>query len=291
LAALERAETLAEGAPRSALLRLWATEGAVRYRLDRPAEAAVWIERALGLAEELGSQEIAANCMLNLSLVCDELGSPDESLRWAERAVERSQLIGADRQLAFSLLHLTALLIDALRLDEAEAALARLSEPVERMDSDEARYSARAREAEFALARGQFGRALEAATRGHDLAQEHPRNQANFHILRTQALLGLSRPGEALAEARLGRAELSTVGASADAEEAMAYAAQALRALGREGPERDELRALQVVCTFSAALEKALGAQGDAARRLWSAEARRLAIHPRWKAELEAMGL
>ena len=286
--ALARAEALAEGMPRAAVLRLWVNEGAVRIRLDRPAEARTWLLRALELAESLGGQESAANCMLNLSLVCQEDGLSDESLLWAGRAVERSALVGAERPLVFSLLHLVTLHIDALRLDDAEAALARLGACLDRLDSDEARYNRHAREAELSLVRRQFQRSLDSAERGLALAAAHPRNEAALRVLRAQALLGLDRTAEALDEARCARATLAALGADGDAEEALAVAARAQRRLGADGAERRELRALSAPCSFAAALEKALADGDEGERGRWRAAAAHLATHARWKAELDA---
>jgi tetratricopeptide (TPR) repeat protein len=287
LASLASAEALADGAPQSLVLRLWADEGAVRFRLDRHEEARQWLQRALDLAERTGALEMAANCMLNLSLTCDELGESDEALRWAENAVERSALVGAERQHVFSLLHLATILLDALRLDESEATLARLADGLARLDSDEARYICSARQAELSLARGRHAQALEVIERGASLAAEHPRHSAGFQVLRAHALIGLSRPAEAYDEAVDARAKLRALGADVDAEEALALAARALRQLGREGAERGELRMLQTPRAFAAALEKTLDASNLRERNEWRAAAARLAQHARWRAELD----
>jgi tetratricopeptide (TPR) repeat protein len=288
LKALARAEALAVGADPTTTLRLWANKGAVLQRLERPNEAKEWISRALELAEQVGRQEWAANCLLNMSFNCQDLGENEEALRWAERAVERAALIGADRQHVFALMSFTALLVDAMRLDDAESALARLADPVERLDSDEARYNFCAREAEVAIARGQFDRALAAADRGLAIVRDHPRHQANFLILRAQAHVGLGRHEEAYEESSRARAELTALGVDSDAEEALAVAVRTLRALGRDGPERAELRRLAEPQTFPAALEKLLAAEDENERRRWTQAANRLATHSRWKAELAA---
>jgi serine/threonine-protein kinase len=288
LAALARAEALAADIPQWLLLRLLLEEGNVRLQLDRMEEARGWLQRAMDLADELGAQELAAKCMHNLSLVCVELGEPDQSLRWSERAVERAALIGADRPHVFALLNLSGLLVDALRLDDAESVLVRLAESLDRLDSDEARYNCRAREAEVALARGQFDRALRAIEDGLQLAAAHPRNQAGFRVLRAQCLLGLHRVEEALEDARRSRAALAAVGAECDAEEALAIAARALRELSLDGDEREELRKIAAPRTFAAALEKLSEATDDAERARWRDSAQRLAQHARWRAELDS---
>jgi hypothetical protein len=220
--------------------------------------------------------------------VCDDLALPEPSLRWAERAVERAALIGADRQQVFALLNLSSLLIDALRLDEAEAVLVRLAESIDRLDNDEARYARCAREAELAVARGQFDRALDAIDRGLSVAAVPPRHRCGFRVLRAQALLGAGRAEDAYVEARGARSTLADLCADSDAEEALAYAARALRELGRTGPERDELRSIRTAQTFAAALEKTIDAVDESERRRWHDEATRLARNARWKSELSA---
>jgi hypothetical protein len=287
LAALASAEALAGDASPIARLRLLADAGNVRFMLDQHVEAMASLHRALLLADELGAQEYATNCMLNLSLACDEAGRSEDAFSWAEKAVERATVVGADRQLAFSLSHLAGLLVDALRLDDAEAVLPRLHDVLDRLDSDEARYSACAREAELALARGAHDRALTAAERGYELAAAHPRNRAIFQTVKSRALLGINRTDEALEEARRARAALLAVGAEADAEEALACAARALRKLGRDDGERAALRALTDVRTFDAALERLAEARGGVERESRLARAAALARNARSRRELE----
>jgi tetratricopeptide (TPR) repeat protein len=202
--------------------------------------------------------------------------------------VERAALVGADRQHVFSLLQLATLLLDALRLDDAQAIIGRLSESLERLDSDEARYACCAREAELCLARGRHQDALAVIDRGLALAARYPRHQAGFQVLRAEAFLGLHRTEEAYAEAVEARSALVAVGADADAEEALALAARALRLSGRCGPERDELRSVDEPRTFTAALERLLDAESLSERDRWRAAAERLARHARWRAELAA---
>jgi tetratricopeptide (TPR) repeat protein len=289
--ALAKCEALADRlAPRD-LLQHWVNETAVHFRFDHMDEAMRWAERALAKAEELGVAQIAAMCMHNLSLICDELGDGTAALAWAERAVERAALVGADREHVFALSNLTMLLTDALRLEEAEAALARLAIGVDRLDSDEARYNACARDAELAIARGSCDRALAAVNRGVDLAAAHPRNSAIFHTMRSHALLGLARAAEALEEARGARAKLVELGADADAEEALACAARALRMLGRGDAERAELRGLVDVQTFEAAIERVHDARGEAERDSRLARAAELARNPRSRRELKLVSI
>jgi tetratricopeptide (TPR) repeat protein len=288
LAALAAAEALAGGAPRLSVLVLWSQQGVVRVRIDRHAEAKEWLQRALTLADEIGAQEHALNCMHNLSLACEELDLPGESIRWAEGAVERAALVGADRQYVFSLLHFATLLLDALRLDEAEATLTRLSESLERLDSDEARYNCCAREAELCLVRGRHANALAVIDRGLALAARSPRHHAGFQLLRAEAFLGLHRTEEAYGEAVQARSAFVAIGADTDAEEALALAARALRQSNKRGAERDELRSLVEPRTFIAALERTLDAESLLERDRWRAAAERLARHARWKAELAA---
>jgi tetratricopeptide (TPR) repeat protein len=289
LAALDRAHTLSASASKQTRMRVWADSGNVLIRIDRPAEAKPLLQRALPAAEELGDQAIAVNCMLNLSLGCDSLGESAAALRWAERAVERASIVGADRQHVFSMLHLAMLHLDALRLDDAEVILARIGESLDRLDSDEARYIHCAREAEVAIVRGQFDRALDAAERGLAIVRDHPRSRANFLILRAQAHLGLGRQEAAYEESSRARAELTALGVASDAEEALAVAVRALRALGRDGPELGELRSLAEPLTFPAALEQLLAAADDEERRRSAEAANRLATHARWRAELAAV--
>jgi tetratricopeptide (TPR) repeat protein len=290
LAALARAEALGDSVSQLTRLRMYVDEGNVRFRLDRHAEALDWLRRGLELAEKSGAQEYTVNCMVNVSLACDELGRTEESLAWAERAADRAALIGADRQRVFAMLHLAALLIDDLRLDEAEAVLARLGDGLERLDSDEARYACCAREAEVAVARGQFERALNAVARGTSYIREQPRHQAGFLVLRAQALLGLGRNEEAYDEAVRARSALAALGVDSDAEEALALGARALRHLGRDGRERAELRSVTAPKTFAAAVEKMNDAASDAERGHWRSSAKRLAHHRRWRTELESHG-
>jgi len=291
LAANTRAEELAAGADPVTTLKLWLNMGTVCLRLDRSEEAEQWLRRALEAAERLGYQQWAVNCMHNLSLICDDLHRPDESLAWAERAVERATLIGADRQEAFALSNLIALLIDSMRLEDAEAALSRLEVAVDRLDSDEARYMTHARESELALARNQFERAIAAARRGHALATGHPRNQAGFLLLSARGQIGVARFEEALATARRAGVDLAPFGGGPDAEEALAYAARALRAMDQEGAEREALRSLSAPQTFAAAFELLADAHDDDLRRRRRAEATRLARCERLKAELAAQNI
>jgi tetratricopeptide (TPR) repeat protein len=288
MAALTKAEALSDGVSPSARLLHCLNGGVVRFRLDRFVEAKEWLLRALELAELVGAQEYAVNAMANLSLVCDDLGSFDDSIRWAERAVERAALVGADRQHVFASLHLAMLLVDSVRLDEAEVVLARIADGLDRLDSDEARYIRFARDAELALARGQFNEVLSAADRGLALAAAHPRNQAAFWVLRAQAELGLRRDADAYDDARRARAVFTELGADVDAEEALALAARAARQLGEVRQERAELRSLVEPRSFAAALEKLLDSTDSGDRTRWRRSAERLARHARWRAELAA---
>jgi tetratricopeptide (TPR) repeat protein len=254
-------------------------------------EAMRWGERTLAKAEELGVPQVAAACMHNLSLISETAGDVTAALAWAERAVERAALVGADREHVFALSNLTMLLTDALRLDEAEAALARLAIGVDRLDSDEARYNAFARDAELAIARGSCDRSLAAVNRGVDLAAAHPRNSANFHTMRSHVLLGLGRAAEALEEARGARKKLVELGAETDAEDALACAACALRMLGRDGAERAELRDLADIRTFEAAIERVHDARGEAERDSRLARAAGLARNARSRRELKVASM
>jgi hypothetical protein len=220
--------------------------------------------------------------------VCDELGMPDDALRWAERSVERAALIGADREHVFSMLHLAMLLIDSLQLDDAEALLARLAEPLDRLASDEARYTFLARAAELALARRRFDAALEVADRGLAMESVPARDRAAMVMLRAHALLGLRRFEDAYGAARSARSVAVRLHADADAEEALAAAAAALRGLGRTGHEREELRALDAPSTFAAALERLLDADEAPERAARRLEAEGLARNARLMAELDA---
>jgi tetratricopeptide (TPR) repeat protein len=275
--ALAKIEALADRLSPRDLRAHWVNETAVHNRFDRVDEAMRWGERTLAKAEELGVPQVAAACMHNLSLISETAGDVTAALAWAERAVERAALVGADREHVFALSNLTMLLTDALRLDEAEAAFARLAIGVERLDSDEARYSACGREAELAIARGSYDRALAAVNRGLELAGAHPRNSANFHAMRSRALLGLGRAAEALEAARGARKKLVELSAEADAEDALACAACALRMLGRDGAERAELRDLADVRTFEAAIERVHDAHDDTQRNARFARASELA--------------
>ncbi len=286
LSALARAEELAIHADTATTLRLSVGKGTVLHRLDRQGEAEAWMKQALDLAERLGRQEWAANCMHNLSVLNSDLGRRDEALRWAERAVDRAAVIGADRQQAFALSNLADLLISAMRLDDAEAALARLADPVERLDSDEARYNVFARESELALARGQFERAAAAADRAEALAGAHPRNRANIVLLKAQAELGMRRFEDALASARRARKALTEIGAEAEAEDALAHAARALRELRRPGAERDELARMESPLSFAAAVERMVESPDDIERERRRATAAALATDARLEAEL-----
>jgi tetratricopeptide (TPR) repeat protein len=286
--ALTKAEALSDGVSQGARLLLCLNGGVVRFRLDRFVDAKEWLLRALELSEQVGAQEYAVNAMANLSLVCDDLGSLDESIYWAERAVERAALVGADRQHVFASLHLATFLIDSVRLDEADVVLARITDELERLDSDEARYSRFARQAELALARGQFGVVLEAVDRGLTLASAHPRNQAGFWVLRAQAQLALRRHEEAYDDARRARSVFTALGADVDAEEALALAARAARQLGEIRQESEALRSIAEPRSFAGALERLLDSTDPMDRARWRQAAERLARHGRWKAELAA---
>ncbi len=288
LRALSAAETLALDVPRPLLLRLWATEGTVRYRADHYQDARVWWERALALAEELGAHEEAAVTLHNLGLTCQDLGLPDEAAAWALRAADRATAIGADRVVVFALLQLAALQVAALQSDAAEATLAKARPVLDRCHSDEAEYAFCARETEIALARHTFDRALARADRGVALSHLHPRNEASFGLLRALALLGLDRAEDALDVARATRAAFYRLGAEEEGEEALALTARALRTLGRSGREIAELRALTAATTFTGALERAMAETGEARERL-RPDAERLARTARERAELRTL--
>jgi hypothetical protein len=166
--------------------------------------------------------------------------------------------------------------------------LARLVEPLDRLASDEARYVSCARAAELALARRRFDAALREADRGLSVETAPARHRAAILMLRAHSLLGLRRFEDAYEDAKTARSISVRIGADADAEEALAAAAAALRGLGRTGPERAAIETLKAPSTFAAALERAVACDDASERTLRRSEAERLARNARLRAELQA---
>lgn len=287
LQVLERAGARSGGASRVRVLELWNTQGTVRWRLGRFAEARACFEKALPLAEEVGYLDRSATLFHNMGLVASDLGRSAEAMEWMEKAVERALLVGNRLVLQRSRILRAALLVSELRLEEASAALDEVEPGLAGLDSMDASFLYLSCRAEIEIARGRPREALPWIAKCLPIAGGHARQAAEFRALRARALIECGLREEALGEAREVLAGPPPEGMEILAEEMLAVAARALRETGREGPEREALRALAAPRTPEAASERALEAPDPAERDRLVAEARRLAADPRARAALE----
>jgi hypothetical protein len=250
---------------------------------------AAW-RKALRLAEAAGDQGSVLVLAANLGLVALERGRPREARDLADRVAALAESLGAERERVFARLLAADALLRSLELDEAERVLEGAEKGARRLGNAVLLENAAEMRAEIALARGDGAAALRWAHLGSRVTRGFPVDRAEFRLLRSRALLRLGKSTAALADARAARQEYEAAGNAAGAAVAAALAARCLRAEGRDGPERQALRALRGPARDAeVAAGAAVEATGEAARSRRSAEALRLARVPRDRREVEAI--
>ena len=181
--------------------------GVARVELGHYEEARQHLQYGLSQADTLGEDHYYTARLLNtMGYLYSEVGDLDAALQWNQRALElnRNEAAGhhTAHAMSYTLLDLATNHLHAGHLDAALSYVQQFESMQKHTYSGEFRFLNRAQllQAELALSRSEYGRALAHAVEASKLAnaKNMPKNLIKSLLHRGQALLGLGHAEEAV---------------------------------------------------------------------------------------------